>query len=29
MITILGTSVIVGEDGPRILGRHGLRYVVK
>lgn len=29
LVTILGTSVIVGEQGPRILGRHALRYVVR
>ncbi|MCS6802328.1 MAG: aminopeptidase P family N-terminal domain-containing protein [Chloroflexota bacterium] len=29
VITIVGTSVLVGEDGPRILGRQGLRYVVQ
>jgi Xaa-Pro aminopeptidase len=29
LLTIIGTSVIVSEGGPRLLGQQGLRYVVK
>ena len=29
LVTIIGNSVIVGEQGPRVLGQRGLRFVVK
>jgi hypothetical protein len=29
MVTILGNSVVIEPEGPRLLGGHGLRYVVK